>query len=155
MQDISLTKKYRSKVVMKNFWETKSLTKYLGGLKWKIVIFIKIKNIFDFKFYHEWGYFSHYIIWLLIDLKFKMKGDNEIKERCIFNKKIEMYIYKIEWCKYGPVRVAQLVATKDNICRDRNSNPGFLTSPRFKKCVILSHFKKNMSTFWYGKKMKK
>jgi len=41
-----LTKK-RPKVVMKNFWGTKSLKKSLEKLKWKICIFIETKNTFN------------------------------------------------------------------------------------------------------------
>lgn len=36
----------------------------------------------------------------------------------------------IKFEKCGPVSVAQLVATMDNLCRGRGSNPGFSTSPR-------------------------
>ena len=36
-----------------------------------------------------------------------------------------------------PLSVAQLVATKDNMCRDRGSNPGFPTSPHI-MCVNLT-----------------
>jgi len=38
---------------------------------------------------------------------------------------------------FRSVKVA-LVATKDNIYKGRCSNPGFLISPHFKNCVILS-----------------
>ena len=37
----------RSKVKMENFLETKSWRNFLEGLKWKVDIFIGIKNIFD------------------------------------------------------------------------------------------------------------
>jgi len=39
-----LTKKNGSKVVIKNFWDSKSLTTILGGLKQKVGIFIGTKK---------------------------------------------------------------------------------------------------------------
>jgi hypothetical protein len=36
-----------------------------------------------------------------------------------------------------PVSIAQLVATRDNLCMDWSSNPGFLTSPHI-MCVNLA-----------------
>jgi len=42
-----LTEKYGLNVMIENFIETKSRRKFLKGLKWKVIIFIGTKNIFN------------------------------------------------------------------------------------------------------------